>query len=165
MSAEALQTSQGRNRFAQSMRRLKLGTWNVRSMVDTEGSVEVASQWADGQRGEERKVDQIVCELERYNVVMGALQETKWFGCEVCEVSDSVVLTSGRAAPAKGEPVQRREGVALVLRDIAMDAWKKGGKQWKAWSSRCVSACLQFAGCGRKLHVMSCHVMHPPGGS
>ncbi len=48
--AEALQTSQGRNRFAQSMRRLKLGTWNVRSMVDTEGSVEVASQWADGQR-------------------------------------------------------------------------------------------------------------------
>ncbi len=150
---EVLQTTQGRNRFAQSMRRLKLGTWNVRSMVDTKGLVEVASQWADGQRGEERKVDQIVCELERYNVVVGALQETKWFGCEVYEVSDSVV-TSGRAAPAKGEPVQ---GVALVLRDIAMDTWKKGGKQWKTWSSRCVSACLQFAGCDRKLHVMSCY--------
>ncbi len=54
------------------MRMLKLGTWNVQSMVDTEGSVEVASQWADGQRGEERKVDQIMCELERYNVVVGS---------------------------------------------------------------------------------------------
>ncbi len=48
--AEALQTSQGRNRFAQSMRRLKLGTWNVRSMVDTEGSVEVASVYDHQER-------------------------------------------------------------------------------------------------------------------
>ncbi len=66
--AEALQTSQGRNRFAQSMRRLKLGTWNVRSMVDAEGSVEVASQWADGQRGEERKVD-VICSVCGRNFV------------------------------------------------------------------------------------------------
>ena len=34
-------------------------------------------------RGEDRKVDQVVCELSRYEVVVGALQETKWFGCEV----------------------------------------------------------------------------------
>ena len=46
-------------------------------MVDTEGPVEVASQQADGQRGEDRKVDQIVCDLERYDIVIGALQETK----------------------------------------------------------------------------------------
>ena len=62
-------------------------TWNVRSMVDTEGSVAVASQ--RGETGEERKVDQIVYELARYRVVVGALQETKWFGCETYEVLGS----------------------------------------------------------------------------
>ena len=101
-------------------------------MVDTEGPVEVASQWADGQRGEDRKVDQIVCELERYDIVVGALQETKWFGCEVYKVNGSVALTAGRTTPAQGELVQRGEGVALVLRGLALDTWKKGGKQWKA---------------------------------
>ena len=155
--AEALQTSQGSN-FAQSVSTLKLGTWNVRSMVDTVGTIEVASQRADGRRGEERKVDQIVCELERYGVVVGALQETRWFGSEVYKVNGSVLLTAGRMTPAPGETVQRGEGVALVLRGVALDAWKRGGKQWKAWGPRCVSACLQLAGCGRKkLHVVSCY--------
>jgi len=46
-------------------------------MGDMEGPVEVVSQWADRQR-EDRNVDQIVCELERYDVMVGALQETKW---------------------------------------------------------------------------------------
>ena len=64
--AENLQISQGRN-FAHRARKAKkragkrarsrrsvwrLGTWNVRSMVDTEGPVEVASQGTE--RGEER---------------------------------------------------------------------------------------------------------------
>ena len=66
-------------------------------MVDTEGPVEVASQ-----RGEDRKVDQIVCELERYDIVVGTLQETKWFGCEVYEMNGSVVLTAGRTTPVRG---------------------------------------------------------------
>ena len=123
----------------------------MHSMVDTEGPVEVASQRAD-----HRKVDQIVCELERYDIVVGALQETKWFGCEVYEVNRSVVLTAGRTTLAQGEPVQRGEGVALVLSGLALDAWKKGGKQWKVWNSRCVSACLLMPGSRRrKLHVVS----------
>ena len=43
-----------------------------------------------------------------------------------------------------------------MLRGLALDAWKKGGKQWKAWSSRCVSACLLMPGSRRrKLHVVS----------
>ena len=37
----------------------------------------------------------------------------------------------------------RGEGVALVLSGLAVDAWKRGGSQWTAWSSRAVSACLQ----------------------
>ena len=126
--AENLQNSQGRF-SAQRARRTKLcmqiGTWNVWSMVDTEGSLEVASQRSDGQGGEDRKVDQIVCELARYDVLVGALQQTKWFGCEVYEVDGSVILTAGRATPTQEESVQRGEGVALVLRGLAVSAWRE----------------------------------------
>ena len=49
------------------------------------------------------------------------------------------------------------EGVAIVRTDWAIDAWKAAGRQWKAWSSRAVSACLQLGGRSRgKLHVVSC---------
>jgi len=126
-------------------------------MVDTEGPVEVASQRSGGQRGEDRKIDQIVLELRRYNVSVGALQETKWFGDEVYEVNGSVLLTAGRPSPAEGMPVVRGEGVALVLDGLGLAAWKRGGKQWKAWSSRCLSACLDFGGRIGKFHVMSCY--------
>ena len=37
-------------------------------MVDTEGSVAIASTRKNGQRGEDRKVDMVVGELRRYNV-------------------------------------------------------------------------------------------------
>ena len=85
-----------------------------------------------------------------------ALQETKWFGCEVYEVQGSVILTSGRSVPGNGEAVRRGEGVALVLRGIAIQAWRRGGKQWRAWSPRCVSVCLQLnKHTTSKLHVVS----------
>jgi len=49
---------------------------------------------------------------------------------------------------------QRGEGVAVVLFDWAIEAWKAGGCQWKAWSSRLVTAGLKI---GKKcLHVASC---------
>ena len=35
-----------------------------------------------------------------------------------------------------------------------LEAW---GKQWKAWSSRCVSALLAFTGRTGRLHVLSCY--------
>ena len=59
--AEVLQTSQGRKSVAHRLRKanrafMRVGTWNIRSMVDTEGPIEVASQRFDGQRGEDRKV-------------------------------------------------------------------------------------------------------------
>ena len=127
-------------------------------MVDTGGPNEVASHREN--RGEDRKVDQVVCELARYNVAVGALQETKWFGCDVYEMTDSVVLTSGRSTPAEGWTAQGGEGMPLVLRASAIMAWKRGGKQWKAWSSRCVSASLQV-GRTTKTESMWYPVMHP----
>ena len=39
-----------------------------------------------------------------------------------------------------------------------MDTWKHGRRQWKAWSSRCLSACLQITeGVGGRLHRVSCY--------
>ena len=64
-------------------------------MVDTEGPIEVVSQQCDDWRNEDRKIDKIVPELRRYNVSMGALQETKWFGEEIYEVGVCVLLTAG----------------------------------------------------------------------
>ena len=107
-------------------------------MVDTDGPVEVASAKVDGQRGEQRKVDLIVNEMKRYGVKVAALQETKWFGCEVYQVGGSIVLTSGREKPALNDSKQRGEGVAIMLSGPAVDAWKRAVKQWKAWSSRVV---------------------------
>ena len=53
----------------------RAGTWNIRSMVDTEGPIEVARQ--RNERGEDRKTDVVVGQLARYDVAIGALQETK----------------------------------------------------------------------------------------
>ena len=56
--------------------------------------------------------------------------------------------------PDSNDSLQRGEGVALVLLGWAIDAWA-GGQQWKAWSSRLVTACFKI---GKKsLHVASCY--------
>ena len=84
--AEDLQPSQASSHHAHRARKRKpsswhLGSWNVCSMVDTEGPVEIAS--SRGDRGEDKKVDLMVREMRRFNVKVTALQETKWFGSEV----------------------------------------------------------------------------------
>ena len=96
--AEVLQTSQARkchhaHRTKKKILVWKFGTWNVRSMVDVEGLIEIASQ---NHRGEEKKIDLIVRELSRYDVKVAALQETKLFGSGVYYVGGSVVLAAGR---------------------------------------------------------------------
>ena len=107
---------------------------------------------------DERKVDQVVSELERYQVVVATLQETKWFGCEVYRVGEGVVLTAGREVPNTGEVRQRGEGVAIVLSGEAMSAWRAGGSQWRGWSSRLITAKLKVgSGSGGCLHVLSCY--------
>ena len=54
----------------------------------------------------------------------------KWFGNKVCNVSEAVVLTSGRETPSENEGLQRVEGVALVLLGWAVEAWKASGGTW-----------------------------------
>ena len=119
--------------------------------------MEIASQRVDSHRGEDRKVNVVVNELKRYGVKVAALQEMKWFGSEMYQVSGSVVLTAGQKMPAEGERVVRGEGVALVLSGPAVEVWKRVGSQWTACSSRAVSTCLQVGkGAAGRLHVMSC---------
>ena len=124
-------------------------------MVDTEGPIEIASRRQDKRRGEDRKVDWIVRELKRYNMKVAGLQETKWFGNDVYDVSGAAVLTSGRKTPSVGENSHRGEGVAIVLMGWAVEAWKACGSKWRAWSPRLVSACLQVG--KNTLHVASCY--------
>ena len=54
-----------------------LASWNVRSVLDIEGSVKTARQDCEVRDAEDRKIDQVVSELNRYGIVVAALQETK----------------------------------------------------------------------------------------
>ena len=82
--AEDLQSSQGTNharrRKQKQSHSWRVGTWNVRSMVDTEGPIAIASRRQNGQRGEDRKVDLIVRKMKWYSVKIVGSQEAKWFG-------------------------------------------------------------------------------------
>ena len=84
--AEDLHTSRVRSccaHGAKSKPFWRLGTWNVRSLVDTEGSMKTARQGRDVCHAEDRRVDLVVRELKRYDVKVAALQETLWFGSAV----------------------------------------------------------------------------------
>ena len=159
--AEDLHTSQVHmscaNRAKKKRWSWRLASLNLRSMLDVEGSVETARQGRDILHAEDRKVDLIVRELERYDIKIAALQETKCFGSNIYSVGNSVLLTAGCPAPAPREPIKRGEGVALILTGPAIPAWRAAGQQWKAWSSRLISACLQSGSKNDHLHVLSCY--------
>ena len=129
--AENLQVSRVRLHSARrGVRRRRpfwyFGMWNVRSLLDSEGSVETARQGLDcHQVTEDRRIDLVVRELNRYKIPVAALQETKWFGQAMYCVGKSVVITAGRPTPQPGQSKQR-EGVAVVLSGLAITTWKKG---------------------------------------
>ena len=109
----------------------RLGRWNVRSIVDTDGLIEVASQ--GNEWGEDmRRLDLVFRKLAKYNVVAGASQKTKWFGCGAYEVGNSMVMTSGWSALRTGQTVQRGDGVSLVFRQKSSAALRLGGQRWTA---------------------------------
>lgn len=71
--------------------------------------METARQGAEVAKSlkEERKVDVVILKLDRYGMMIGALQETKWFGVAEYRVGESIVLAAGRPVPSSGEPIQR----------------------------------------------------------
>lgn len=149
-------------KYAQSKERdCHFATWNVRSLVNSSGPVETA--FVRGERlsrpSDDRRIDTVVSELKRLDVEVAGLQETRWFGKDSYAVGDAVVLASGRPLPSMGESFFRGEGVALVLRGRALRAWKAGGGQWSAVSSRLAVAKLRMV--SRKkfftIHVLVCY--------
>ena len=123
------------------------------------GWTEGVRTFGDGSVVDERKVDQVLSELDRYGVVVAGLQETKWFGSKIYKVVKSVILSSGWDVPKAGGSRQRGEGVAIVMSGPAVSAWKAGGSQWKTWSSRLVMATLE-TGRGRVNDYMYYPAMH-----
>ena len=142
-----------KRRILQKQRKLKLNIacWNVRSLVENEGSLETARvrQNERAMKGNvEKKIVLLIWELKRYNIFATAISETKWFNNNIYEIEDHVVLHSGRGLPAEGEQVIRQEGVGIILNPDAAKAWREGGEQWEPVSSRIVTARLKL-NCGR----------------
>ena len=93
----------------------------------------------------DHKVNLLVGELRRFDISIAGIGET---GEGVYEVDGFVLVHSGRPVPADGEPVQRNEGVGILLNSTMATAWRNSGECWRAISSRIVSVCIQFQGCG-----------------
>ena len=128
--------------------------------MDNEGSIDTArvASSHEGSESEDRRIDLIVRELDRYNIKVAALQETKWFGRNVYVVGESVVLTAGRKTPQRNESRQRGEEVAIVLSKEAATVWRAGGEQWSAWGSRIVKVSLGSGkGSLSRIHILSCY--------
>ena len=129
----------------------------MRSMVDTEGPVELVS--SRGDRGEDRKVDLIMREMRRYNVKVTALQETTWFRSEVLLSGRECCVTSGKEKPAQRNTVRgRRKGgggsnCAHRLGNKCLEGSREAMEGMELQSSL---RCLQLGGRSRdKLHVVS----------
>ena len=124
---------------------LRIGCWNMRSLVEAEGPVET-SVVRPSTRGVavDRKVSFLVRELKKYDVQVTGISETKWFGQAVYEVEGYTILHSGRPVPTEA-PMARNEGVAVVLDPALTAAWKEAGGVWEAVSSRIVSARLKIS--------------------
>ena len=87
-----------------------VGTWNVRTLLDDEGSLETARQGKETVKTDDHRIDLLLRELGRYRIKIAALQETKWFADGEYCMGKSVVLTAGQPIPEAGS-IDRREKV------------------------------------------------------
>ena len=130
-------------------RRVFVATWNVCSLVESSGDVRIC------RRGNYPRVDRgldfLTSEFEQHRVAIAGAQETKWFGSDIWPAGKGLFLHSGRPVPRDGETARRNEGVGIWLNADMADAWKRGGEQWVAVSSRIVSARLLLSAAGEKL--------------
>ena len=64
---------------------------------------------------DEKKIDQVISKLDRYQVNVAALQETKWFGVDAYRIGGSVVLTTGRDVPDSGKKGKEERGCHSLI--------------------------------------------------
>ena len=120
-------------------RSLVLGSWNIRTLVESSGDVHVCwKQQVLGERSNvvDRKLDMLVRELKRYrvSVVVARVQESRWFGKDIWPAADGYTfLHSGRPLPDSGYAATRNKGVGILLDEAATAAYGSGvvryGKQ------------------------------------
>ena len=92
-----------------------LASWNVRTPLNADRSIETGRLGDDKQVAAERKIGQVVDVLGRYKVDVAALQETKWFGEDGYRVGKCVVLAAGRSVPGPGVVKQRGGGCHCII--------------------------------------------------
>ena len=139
---------QSRNRHGHSRhgQRLHIGCWNMRTLVEEEGSIAM-SVVRPSSRGVtvDHKATLMVQELKRFRMNITGISETKWFGQAVYEVEGYTILHSGCPIPGESQIAKQNEGVGIVL-DLQMTtAWKEAGEIWKAVSSQIVTAGIKIA--------------------
>ena len=79
---------------------------------------------------------------------IAGINETKWFGKDLCDVEGYLILHSGRPLPDDDSPMVQDEGVGTVLDHEMTAAWREAGEVWESVSSRTVCARLKLAGQG-----------------
>ena len=70
---------------------LIVGSWNVRTLVESSGDVRICQkQQLVGEKSEviDRKLDLLAAELKRYGVSTAGIHESRWFGKDVWPVAD-----------------------------------------------------------------------------
>ena len=147
-----------KQKLRNSRRCLTVGTWNVRTLVESVGDERICRKVnkPGNHRNDhgmvDRKLDLLARELKRYGVSIAGIQETKWFGNDVWPADGYTFLHSGRPLPSDQERAARNEGVGIALDKKATAAWKNAGEVWEAVSSRVVMARLKWAGVVKKKH-------------
>ncbi len=150
-----------RRRSARRTGEVRVASWNVRSLVESEGSVDTAA--ASGNVVEDRKIVRVAHDLQKYGIDIAGLQETHWFGDGTYKVLDRVILTSGRPSPSADCVSRRRgEGVALALSPFAAEAWRAGGCVVGRVSSRILTARFKFVGYGGEAQRFRVIVAYAP---
>ena len=122
-------SSMGRARRLQC--RVKLACWNMHSLVENKGGMEIArarplQRKAVEKGGVERRTALMIWEFKRYKVFAASFSETKWFRNGIYEVEDHTILHSAHNMLGEGEPAHRGEVVGLVLSPAATQAWRQG---------------------------------------
>ena len=121
--------------------------------------METARQHTEVGQFDDRRIDQVTRELERYQL------------CVLCKKPSGLVKQCIKWGKAlcwqlavqhhQLRSLDRGEGVAIVLSGPAVKAWRAGGEQWKAWSSRPVTGTLQplqpEKANSDRIHILSCY--------
>ena len=91
--------------------KFNFGCWNMRTLVESDGSIETAVTRKSSSRGVkvDRKASLMVTELNKYRMNVVGISETKWFGRAVYKEDGYVILLSGRPVPADGDKALRNE--------------------------------------------------------